>query len=90
MLVLAVILAPAFAGSKTEPVAHVGDLAHPATVEFRLAFTPAEALDDVFDLQELGFGILCVIGAGECAFSAGAQIGLKVADVGVQAGLRFQ
>ena len=39
-----------------------------------------------FDLQEFGLGVLRIVGAGERAFGAGAQLGLKVADLRVRAG----
>jgi hypothetical protein len=53
MLLLGIILAPPFTGSKNEPVAHVGDFAGPAAVMVREALPAAKAVDDGFDLQEL-------------------------------------
>ena len=64
MLMLGVVFFPALAGGKGEPVAHVGDLAGPAPVEFGGALAAAEALDDGFDLKEFGLGVLVVFGPG--------------------------
>ena len=90
MLVLGVVLAPAFAGGKKEPVAHIGDFGRPAAILFRQAFAPPEAVNDGFDLQKLGLGILGIVRPGDRALGAGAQFLLEVADLGVGAGLRFQ
>ena len=75
VLVLAVVLAPALAGGKQEPVAHISDLRRPAPVLLRQSLAPAEALDDRFDLQKLGFGILLIVRAGQRAFGTGPQLG---------------
>ena len=56
----------------------------------RQALTAAEAVDDPLDLQELGLGILLIVGAGQRAFGAGPQFALKIADLGVRGGLRLQ
>jgi hypothetical protein len=65
VLVLAVVLAPALAGGEDEPVADVGDLGRPAAVLLGESLAAAQTLDDVLDLQELGFRILGVVRAGQ-------------------------
>ena len=72
MLVLAVVFAPAFAGGKQEPVAHVRDLGRPAPVLVGGAFAPTEAVDDFLDLQELRLRVLGVVRAGKLTLCARA------------------
>ncbi len=90
MLVLAIIFAPTFAGGEHEPVAHVSDFRRPATILLRQPFASAESLDDLFDLQKLGFGILHVFRPCERAFGTRTQVALKVTNLCVLAQLRFQ
>ena len=54
MFVLAVVVFPAFAGGKHKPVAHIGDLAGPAFVEFGQPGAAAQAFNDLFNLQKFG------------------------------------
>ena len=87
---LAAVFAPAFARSKDEPVAHVGDLGRPAPIGFSGAFAAPEALDDALDLQELGFRILRVFRPRDRAFGAGSQLAVEVAHFHVGRRLRLQ
>lgn len=64
VLMLAVVLPPAFGCREDGPVPHVRDLPRPATVELCGAFSSPEAIDDPFDLDELSFGIGLVFGPG--------------------------
>jgi len=65
MLVLAMVFAPAFAGGKDKPVAHVGDLGRPAAILFGQTLAPAQPLDDLPDLQEFGFRVLRIVRTGQ-------------------------
>jgi len=64
VLVLFIVFTPAFAGCEQKPVAYIGNLGRPAAIQLGLTLAPPKALDDVLDLQKLGFRVLGVLGAG--------------------------
>ena len=80
---LAIVVAPALAGGENECVAHVGDLGCPAAIQFRQADATTKTLNDGFDLQELRFRILTIVGTGKGTLGARAQLVLKIAYLGV-------
>src|ERR1035437_9674867 len=94
MPMLALVFTPTLTTSKDKPVAHVGHLLRPVPILLGLAFAATQTLDDLLDLQKLGFGILGIIGfwvvSRQTAVQASAQLGLKVAHLRIGGDLRFE
>ena len=85
MLVFHAVGAPAFAGCKQKPIAHVGDFGTPAPIQFAGALTPAQPINDRFDAQKLRLGILRILRAGQRTFRARAQLSLEIANLSIAA-----